>query len=443
MKKIGIFLAALAGAVTLASSANASNCKSIADSMKRLACYDKADGAPAPSRKSATVNLFDAAPSNAILTKSSAKFLTPVESGPRWWIQADGGIYGFSKNSPIIAATEPPASTGPTKVPTAPGFIGLTTISTVVDPLATAAAPAFGFGGNYRMGYWLDPARTMAIEGSAFFVQGNSGSISQAPTTARTTTFINTTPDVFVGLFDDTTTTSVANAVISDQFYGADANFRMKLLNYANLPELDVMVGLRYTALSERLTADVNSVSSHIFNTGLGLPKAFNFTNTSTGTGSFTIRNDFIGPQFGFNAEKHWGPFWVGNESKLAVGAIIEQVSVAGSTDNSIAPTTVRRLAGIPLTVNAGTPLVNGTGGPPSFGRFAQGDRIKTVFAVVPSGTITLGYDITDVWSLVLAYNYIYLSSVGRIGDQITSPADIRQSGFFAQGITLGAKAQF
>jgi hypothetical protein len=61
----------------------------------------------------------------------------------------------------------------------------------------------------------------------------------------------------------------------------------------------------------------------------------------------------------------------------------------------------------------------------------------------VPSGTITVGYDFTDTWSLILAYNYIYLSGVGRVGDQVTSPADIRQSGFFAQGITLGAKAQF
>lgn len=165
------------------------------------------------------------------------------------------------------------------------------------------------------MGYWLDPARTIAIEGSAFFVQGNSGSISQAPTTARTSTFVNTTSDVFVGLVDDTTTTSVTNAVISDQFYGADANFRMRTPLFASLPNFDVMFGLRYTALSERLTADVNSVSSHIFQPGLGLPKAFDFTNSSTGTGSFTIRNDFIGPQFGFNAEKHWGPFWVGNEA--------------------------------------------------------------------------------------------------------------------------------
>ena len=113
------------------------------------------------------------------------------------------------------------------------------------------------------MGYWPEPpARTIAIEGSAFFVQGNSGSISQAPTTARPSTFVNTTSDVFVGLVDDTTTTSVTNAVISDQFYGADANFRMRTPLFASLPNFDVMFGLRYTALSERLTADVNSVSS-------------------------------------------------------------------------------------------------------------------------------------------------------------------------------------
>jgi hypothetical protein len=179
-------------------------------------------------------------------------------------------------------------------------------------------------------------------------------------------------------------------------------------------------------------------VSSHIFQPGLGLPKAFDFTNSSTGTGSFTIRNDFIGPQIGFNAEKHWGPFWVGNESKLAVGAMIEQESASGSTDLNITPTRTLVLAGIPLAVNGGAPIP-GTGGPP----FASGAGTKAVFAIVPSGTITIGYDITDVWSVTLAYNYIYLSSVGRVGDQVTSPADIRQSGFFAQGITLGAKAQF
>jgi hypothetical protein len=51
MRKIGSFFAALAGVIAFASSANASvsDCKSIADPMKRLACYDKAANAPARS----------------------------------------------------------------------------------------------------------------------------------------------------------------------------------------------------------------------------------------------------------------------------------------------------------------------------------------------------------------------------------------------------------
>ena len=205
------------------------------------------------------------------------------------------------------------------------GFIGLTTISTVVNPLITAAPPVFGGGGNLRVGYWLDPARTTAVDGSAFFVQGRSGAISPAPTTATRTTFINTTPDVFVGLFDDTLTTTVTGATISDQFYGADVNFRMRTPLFASLPIFDVMFGLRYAALSERLTASVNALATRTFQPALGLPPPVNFNDTLSGSGAFTIRNDFIGPQVGFNAEKHWGPFWVGNESKLAVGAMIER----------------------------------------------------------------------------------------------------------------------
>jgi Putative beta barrel porin-7 (BBP7) len=128
---------------------------------------------------------------------------------------------------------------------------------------------------------------------------------------------------------------------------------------------------------------------------------------------------------------------------------MIEQVSASGSTTLTVTPTKTIFLAGIPIVVNAGSPAgggalpntpVTGIAGPAPF---ASGAGTKTVFAVVPSGTVTVGYDITDVWSLTLAYNYIYLSSVGRVGNQVPSSADIRQSGFFAQGITIGAKAQF
>ena len=86
----------------------------------------------------------------------------------------------------------------------------------------------------------------MAVDGSAFFVQGKFRCDLSGADDRQTSTFINTTPDVFVGLFDDTMTTTVTGATISDQFYGADVNFRMRTPLFASLPIFDVMFGLRY-----------------------------------------------------------------------------------------------------------------------------------------------------------------------------------------------------
>jgi hypothetical protein len=94
-----------------------------------------------------------------------AKAPTAETSGPRFWYDAEGGVYGFSRNLPTIASITPPATTGPTFVPTAPGFIGLFTMSTVTNPLVTGATPDFGAGGSYRMGYWLDPGRVGTAAG--------------------------------------------------------------------------------------------------------------------------------------------------------------------------------------------------------------------------------------------------------------------------------------
>jgi hypothetical protein len=439
VESLGVF--AVVVALTSPANAAASNCKPIADPMKRLACYDSAANAGAP--KTAAANPVPSAAFSAMPAKIPVKALSPVISGPRYWIEAEGGIYGFSKNLPVIAATAPPASTGPTFIPTAPGFIGLVTISTVANPLATGTPAASGGGGSYRMGYWLDPARTMAVEGSAFFVQGQSRfDLSGAPTTVKTSTFVNTTPDTFVGLFDDNTTTTLSGG-IRDQLYGADANFRMKAPYFGSLPNFDVMVGMRYVGLDEKLTASANSLFTRTYQPALGLPPPTDFSNSFSSFDSFRIRNNFIGPQVGFNAEQHWGRFWVANENKLAVGAMIEQVSVSGSTAFSLAPTRGLILAGIPITVAAAGPPATGFSGPLPFGLFGQGDRSKTVFAVVPNGNIKGGYDVTDMLSLTVAYNYRYMSNVGRVADQIASPTDIRQSNFFAQGITFGVKAKF
>lgn len=445
--KGGIVLAGLGAVGALAvSTAQASDsaCRSIADPMARLACYDKAADTRAPSGKPAPARpVQDLASTASTPIIPKAKPYSPPNVGPRFWLEAEGGIYGLPKNLPVLGAIAPPASTA-APIPTAPGFIGLVTTSSATNPLVTGAPADVGAGGSYRMGYWLDAERTRAVEGSFFYVQGSSKfDTSGSPTSVTTRTQVNTTPDVFVGLFDDTTTTTLSGQ-IRDRLYGADVNYRTRAPLFGSLPNFEVMLGVRYVGLDEKLTASVNSIFTRTFAPALGIPQPADFTNTAAGSSSFRIRNNFIGPQVGFSAEQHWGQFWVANESKLAVGAMIEDVSVSGSSVLSTTPTKVIALAGIPLTVTTGAPPVTTTSGTPiPFGLFAQGNRTKTTFAVVPSGNIKTGYDINEMLSLTLAYNYLYMSSVGRVGDQVTSPSDIRQSGFFAHGITAGVKARF
>jgi hypothetical protein len=112
MKKIRMVLAVLAGVVALASSANASSsdCSSIADPMKRLACYDKAANAAAPSAKPAAVNPDWHAVSNAIPAKPIVKASPTVKSAPRFWFEADAGFYGSLRNVPGEAPTGSPST---------------------------------------------------------------------------------------------------------------------------------------------------------------------------------------------------------------------------------------------------------------------------------------------------------------------------------------------
>ncbi len=430
MKKIGMVLAVLASVVALTSSADASysDCSSITDPMKRLACYDKAANTAARSAKPAAVNPVWGASSNEIPAKPVFKQLPPANSGPRYWFEAEGGFYGSLRNVHAVAPNAPPASSSP--IPTSPGFIGLFTMSTA-SPASNGAPVSFGGGGTYGWGYWLDPQRTTAVEGSVFFGLGLSKpSSGQALTTSN---FVNTTPDVFVGLFSDNTTTTAGG--IWDLFYGTDANYRMTVPHFPYFTNFDVLVGWRYVGLDE-FTSSSSSVFTRTYQPSLGVPApsnapVVNFSDSRW----YRIWNNFLGPQVGFNAEQHWGPFWVQSENKVAVGATIELGS-SGPTVQSITPTTGFMLAGIPLTVSSGAPPVSDVSGGTV--------RVKAAFTVVPSGNLKFGYDIIpDQRSLTLAYNYLYMSDVGLIGAQFPSPVSIRQSSFFAQGVTLGFKEKF
>ena len=178
---------------------------------------------PSPSRKpSATKPVLGAY--NAAPATFPIKANPPVNPVLEFWFEADGGIYGFSKNLPVLAVTAPPGTTGPTFLPNSPGFIGLVTTSTVTNPLISGNPALLGGGGNFRMGYWLDPARTMAVDGSAFFVKGSS-SFDFAQTTVVTRTFDQYDAGYVRWPARRRHDDDIDQCAISDQLYGADLNY--------------------------------------------------------------------------------------------------------------------------------------------------------------------------------------------------------------------------
>jgi hypothetical protein len=284
------------------------------------------------------------AASNAIPAKPIVKASPPVKSAPRFWFEADAGFYGSLRNVPGEAPTGSPIITAP--IPSSPGFVGLYSQSAVINPTQDLTPTPISLGGgvNYQWGYWLNPQRTMAVEGSAFFGLSHANSSSGQ---AVTTNFVNTTTDVFVGLYNDNTT--VATGGIWDLFYGADANYRMTLPHYLapNVTNLDVLVGLRYVGLDEFSTSS-SSVLTRTYQRALGLPPPTNLPFVDSSRPRFLgVANNFIGPQAGFNVEQHWGPYWVESENKMAVGVTIEP-TWSGPTSFSIASKEQIFLAGIP-----------------------------------------------------------------------------------------------
>jgi hypothetical protein len=120
----------------------------------------------------------------------------------------------------------------------------------------------------------------------------------------------------------------------------------------------------------------------------------------------FDAHNRFHGGQLGLHADMHRGTVFCEMTGKVAFGQTYEVVKTEGA--NQL------------LLANGRLPIPQSFGGsgiyvqPSNFGRTANG-----VFAVVPEGTIKLGFRFGDAGRLYVGYSFIYLSDAVRPGDQI------------------------
>jgi hypothetical protein len=445
------------------------------------------------------------------------------ERCPRFWGGADYLLW-WTKGSatpPLLIGGPAPLSTGPIftggPVPTSPGFIGLfnfnfetTTLNlnTATTRVPTADSIDLGLrtGARFTAGGWLDCEGTIGLEGSYFFLAsrtvafgaGSFGAvplaipfidpttgreagypISQPFTTATTVSFINTTPAVFVHLFDANTSDAYSGKAI----VVATSRLQGYELNAVASPDmlgkhLQLLAGFRYAQLDEGLGLTSSVLHEHHDNTliepFLGLPNG-NILNSSlaqtTRWDQFDCHNNFYGAQVGARGDYTWGRLSVMGSAKLAMGTMDESVQITGLTNTTttatVTPTRMIALAGIPLMIPTGEPAVTTTTTTHTVGGlFAQRTNIglhsRSMFEVVPEANLKVGYQVTDYLRATVGYTFLYMSNVARPGieiDRFVNPGllasppvggaplrplfQFKGTDYWAQGIDFGLEFRF
>lgn len=472
-----------------ATSASAqTDCRTIVAAMQRLACYDQQFGSTASPAKEA--------PQSA-----ATPTVAPKVSDRRFWASFEQGVFSTSKSNVYLGLVSGAPtirfSTSAAPIPTAPGFIGLFTVQNLPgDPVngAQLQGPTVGglhAGETLHLGYWLDAKHSKGVEIEGMYLTGGSGAmqfpptgntlavpnanlfgstgsyvISQPATPANTLVYVNTTPGVFVHLYDQQVNT-MANGAMSVQanngFYTLAANYRAKVWKRDQHAALYVTAGMRYASFYERLSINSSSTVAQTttvtYEPALGLPGTPDYSNTLNAANStsdlFRADNRFVGPEVGVSGDYHWKRAWIEGDAKLALGATFENLRIGGgsqsTTTTSTTPTTTTLLAGIPLTTATGAPPVTATTSTtPQSGLFAQpaniGTHSRTVFAMMPVSSARFGYDlIPKRLSAFIGYRIYYLSAVAQTSQAASTSGAVSfsQTGYWWQGVNFGVRAQF
>jgi hypothetical protein len=220
-------------------------------------------------------------------------------------------------------------------------------------------------------------------------------------------------------------------------FWGGEANLRYPLFCGCNW-KLDLLGGFRFIDLDESLQMD-ESVTFLVASPANGVNAGDNIQVSD----HFGTINHFYGGQVGANVEGRVGRWIFGGTAKVALGDMHEVVNISGATLFS------------PAAGGASTAVGGLLAQPTNIGTFHQDH-----FAVVPDIGLKLGYQVTDHLRAYVGYDFMYLSSVVRPGDQVdvavnTSQLPVqgaksvlvgtprpevlfRQTSFFANGINAG-----
>jgi Putative beta barrel porin-7 (BBP7) len=299
-----------------------------------------------------------------------------------WWQRGQS-------TPPLVAAT-------PAGVPTSQvGLPGTSIVLYDQTPNYTSS------GARFSLGAWLPCfCNNLGIEVNYFFLarQSSTSTFESGGDPQLSRPFITSTGVLASEPFALQNATDLAHGSVTihdyTQLWGIDTNLRYKLWRGPSC-WVDFLFGYRYINLSEGIGITEDRFNQVVFT----LPDTIHTREVE----SFETRNEFNGVQIGLDSEFRLGDRWfLGVNAKMAMGTMYQVVNINGSTTFS------------------NDPFGNGTqpgallASPTNIGRRTQ-DR----FAIAPEVGVRIGYDLTDHLRIFAGYNFLFLSSVVRPGDQI------------------------
>lgn len=253
--------------------------------------------------------------------------------------------------------------------------------------------------------------------------------------------FFNTNPaplvfgenSIFSGFNDGDPVNQGSVAVRSSLSIVAAEIYGRALVSKSKNHRFEMLGGYSHFNIADSLDINVQSI---------GLPAA----ELTVFNDSFRTRNEFHGGQIGSEISLSKGRWTASSLTKVHLGNMSQRINVSGTTAQSNFPAN-------PVVVA------------PDQGLFARGevrdlDGFKRdVFAFAPEMNLKLGYQFRDHVNLHVGYTFVYWNNVALAGDQINRNiyldtanfnandtarhVSARSSGYFVQGIDLGATIEF
>lgn len=333
-----------------------------------------------------------------------------------FWVRNEW-LYWATSGQPLpILATGSPAFT-------APGLAGVPgTVNTVTLYGDSRVNNDFRNGYRLSAGTWFDDCRTCGIEGDFFFL----GDSRQGFSTGSFGTSIIGRPYVHPATGQPAVslvsfpgrTAGALNIDVRNSTIGGGVNTIHDLCG-GDCHRIDLLVGYRYWNVAD----DVQITDARLLVSG-GVPVA-----AAQFHDRFQTSNNFHGGLIGLAGETQGKKWFVGGRASVALGANCQTIDIGGST-----------LIATPNGVPA-TPVGGLLAQPGNIGQYN-----RSVFAVVPEVGVRVGCHLSEHTRFYAAYNFLYMSSVVRAGDQIGTSMPIytpNPTDFWAQGVSLGFELHY